>query len=168
MTKKETQKETRKWLKEHHLCKECYSKDAYTLSGRTLCAECAAKAAERKRFAKAKNAEYKQRQIEAVKKWRKEKAESGLCSRCGKRKTDGIHKTCDYCRYKMKQRRREERAKVATTNYPRGENGYCWQCNKNMALPGYRLCQECYSKKIIVSMVNLKLANANNPYRAID
>lgn len=161
---REYQNATNKWIKQHHLCKDCWQKDAYTLSGRTYCAECAAKNAERKREKRANNAEVRHKEFEMHKKWVQKKAEMGLCSHCGKRQTDGVHKTCDYCRAIMRKKQRERRAQHSTANYPRGENGYCWQCNKNMAMPGYKLCQECYNNKIIVSMANLKLVNVNNAY----
>lgn len=37
-----TNAEWRKRLKAAHLCRECKKQDAYTLGGRTYCAECAA------------------------------------------------------------------------------------------------------------------------------
>lgn len=39
----------RKLLKKHHICRDCKKQDAYTLAGRTYCAECAQKQAEAKR-----------------------------------------------------------------------------------------------------------------------
>ena len=148
----------REYCKRLHICRYCKSQDAYTLSGRTLCAECAAEEAERKRRKRAKDKEYRKAQNESVKRWRDNNADKGICSYCGKRKTDGIHKTCDYCRQKLKEQARERRAKTQVSNYPRGENGYCYQCNKNMAIPGYKLCKECYDRKIIIALDNFELA----------
>ena len=33
-------------------------------------------------------------------------------------------------------------------NWPRGDNGYCYQCNKRPALAGKHTCQDCYDVKV--------------------
>lgn len=35
-------------------------------------------------------------------------------------------------------------------NWPRGDNGYCWQCNKRLAMEGRHLCSSCYEMKLRV------------------
>ena len=44
-----TESEYREKLKAHHICRDCKQTDAYTLAGRTYCAECAEKMANRKK-----------------------------------------------------------------------------------------------------------------------
>ena len=44
-----TTQEWRRKLKAAHLCRDCKKQDAYTLSGRTRCAECAEREAEAQR-----------------------------------------------------------------------------------------------------------------------
>ena len=44
-----TESEYREKLKANHICRDCKQTDAYTLAGRTYCAECAEKMANRKR-----------------------------------------------------------------------------------------------------------------------
>lgn len=44
-----TESEYRAKLKANHICRDCKQTDAYTLAGRTYCAECAEKMANRKK-----------------------------------------------------------------------------------------------------------------------
>lgn len=141
-----TETEWRKCLKAAHLCRECKKQDAYTLGGRTYCAECAAKGAERKRKAR-QDDEYRKRDNLASRKWHAEKAASGLCVYCGKRKPESGRKVCRTCSKKMWERKRDKRIE-AGMNWPRGANGYCWLCNKRKAIEGKKLCQVCYEKRM--------------------
>ena len=67
-----TESEYRAKLKAHHICRDCKQTDAYTLAGRTYCADCAQKMANRKREKRdesreeynAKMAEYRKKLIE--------------------------------------------------------------------------------------------------------
>jgi hypothetical protein len=43
---------------------------------------------------------------------------------------------------KMVERKRGD------VNWPRGANGYCWQCNKAPAIEGKRLCADCIKAKM--------------------
>ena len=127
----------RKWRtlkKQNHICIDCGRQDAYTLNGRTRCAECAQKDAARRRETRdnVKNAESSKA---ARDRWRAE----GRCTRCGKTKWNDGYMTCPECRAYCIKRRAEKR----TSNYPRGEHGICWLCNKEPVIPGKRLCETC-------------------------
>ena len=67
-----TESEYRAKLKANHICRDCKQTDAYTLAGRTYCAECAEKMANRKKEKRSEHreeynaqmAEYRKKLIE--------------------------------------------------------------------------------------------------------
>lgn len=155
-------KEYSQMLKRNHMCTRCHQQDAYTLGGRSLCAECARR--QRERSAKFRDNHREEYLIKARKAYAQKKREN-KCPMCGKKieNNDGSV-LCPHC--KAKERRRKHTKQLAlSVNYPRGENGYCWMCNKNLALPGKRLCQHC--RDIVVE--NLRKGkpstNANHIWR---
>lgn len=102
-------KELREWRIAHHLCRECGKRDAFTMNGRTRCADCVER---------------------------------------------------DTARRREKRGYRPAWERVAKpkpfVNFPRGDNGICWQCNKLPAIDGKRLCPSCYEKKVEVAVKNLE------------
>jgi len=138
---------TRAWrgdLKRHHLCVWCKQEDAYTMTGRALCAECAQKQAARLRKWRADNIETAHKQ-DAEK--RAVRVEEGYCIKCGKRKAAPGHKQCKACTAKAIARERNRRIENGV-NYPRGGNGFCFLCNKVPAIEGKHLCKDCYDRAI--------------------
>lgn len=142
----------RKLLKKHHICRDCKKQDAYTLAGRTYCAECAQKQAEAKRNEYARDRGKKNRI--ACQKWKQKNEEEHKCSYCGKQLPDDCkYKTCNYCRIKMRRYNKEYRRKKGSISWEmRMSSDYCFQCAKNKPLEGKRLCKECYEKKLEISM----------------
>ena len=135
--------EWRRMQKAAHICRQCGETDAYTLMGRTYCAQCAEKNAaakqnerDRKPGTNAQN----------VRKCREKRRAEGRCDRCGKPKSDDGYVLCGRCRGITRKQARERRIENGV-NFPRGANGYCWQCNKRMAATGYKLCEECLAAK---------------------
>lgn len=134
----------RNFWKSRHLCCNCHMKDAYTMNGRALCAECADKAN------KAKKRDYAERGDEIRQRNRNAYAErkaNGLCVKCGKPKEPGNTRVrCLRCT--RKQSRAEhiklENEAPLVRNYPRGDNGICYICNRNPIAPGKRCCDGCY------------------------
>jgi hypothetical protein len=123
------------------------------MAGRTYCAECAAKEAEKKRRWRENNPGVNaQRVRERTRKLR----EQGKCPKCGNQLTDSRYKICAKCRARATKYKAEQR----TCNYPRGENDICWQCNKQPVKDGFNLCADCYEKK--VANINIVNANRNN------
>lgn len=148
------EREWRAMLKAAHICRGCNQTDAYTLNGRTYCAECAAKnAAAKQRWRERHPNIEAERQLERRTRLKNE----GKCPYCGKQVSDKRFNLCTECRVKQ----RNYKASVRTTNYPRGENGICWQCNKKPVKEGFNLCPECYEKKV----ENCKILNANRNNR---
>lgn len=92
-----TKKEYRNLLKKHHFCRDCKKQDAFTLNGRTYCAECAEKIAERKRNERKKDGGEKERI--ACKKHREKNKKEHKCVYCGRKMPEDYnYKTCVYCR----------------------------------------------------------------------
>ena len=105
-----TESEYRAKLKANHICRDCKQTDAYTLAGRTYCADCAEKMANRQREKRSEHREeYRAKSAE----YRKKLIEEKRCSRCGKKVSDGgERKRCieclTYLRRKAEERRREK------------------------------------------------------------
>ena len=79
-----TESEYRAKLKANHICLDCKQNDANTLTGRTYCAECAEKMANRK---KEKRSEHREEYNSQMAEYRKKLIEEKRCSRCEKKKT---------------------------------------------------------------------------------
>ena len=73
-----TESEYRAKLKANHICRDCKQTDAYTLAGRTYCAECAEKMANRK---KEKRSEYREEYNAKMAEYREKLIEENRCSR---------------------------------------------------------------------------------------
>lgn len=135
-------KENVAYYKSRQRCTRCGRQDAFTLNGRSICADCVEKQRESyKRYRAERGAELNAQN----KAYRAKMVEAGLCPNCGK-PSDGGYVNCQRCRavarQKMKRRRRE------SGSLPHGANGSCYTCNKRPALPGKRLCRECYEKSL--------------------
>lgn len=106
------QAETRKWYREHGICHCCGKEKLYGVEKR--CLECSAKSYEYKaehpiteeqriRY----NNNFKQQQRNLY----KERAEQGICTRCGKQKADYGRKKCRMCldKNRISKYRREDK-----------------------------------------------------------
>lgn len=125
-------------------CVLCGGQDAYTLNDRSLCAECA-----EKRRTLAEN--YRKERPEQIRAYRAEyektRRAAGLCHACGK-PTENGRSCCPRCQSRENRRRREKMREDGLLNLPRGENGFCWTCNKRPALREKRLCGECMERQM--------------------
>lgn len=123
------------------VCPRCGREDAFTMTGRSFCADCAEKARANKAAQYAVE-EKKIRMYAQHCNGQKKRRDMGLCPTCGRPATPG-YSTCEYCRAKHRNYMRNYR-----NSFTRGQYGICWQCNKREALPGKRVCQSCYDMKI--------------------
>ena len=123
--------------KDASLCVSCGKQDAYTLIGRSQCAECAEKSNRnrRRREKSCRRDKYYARKA------------NGLCVDCGKPAAEGRVR-CEYHAERARQnnkrwghRKQEEKG----VNFPRGGSGFCYRCNKRDSLPGMKVCPSCYS-----------------------
>lgn len=123
-----------------HQCVRCQQQDARTLIGKPLCFDCLEK----------KSEENKGRdQTESNRKSYEKAIANGMCIRCKKRKNDGIHKLCTYCRTIQKKKYYERKAQTnKLTRYEAKENGICSLCCSRPVLPGYNTCEQCYTRTV--------------------
>lgn len=136
----------RAMLKRNHFCRECLRQDAFTLSGRTYCADCSEKRKKQRRDGA--SPESKLQDSVRHKELRDQRRGEHKCVGCGKQlESQDKHVYCSVCRAKRKKNSDTYRAKF-NKNYPRGENGICFQCNKAVAMEGRRLCSDCYDKAV--------------------
>lgn len=154
-----TEQEYRASLKRHHICRNCKQTDAYTLAGRTYCAECAEKDAEKKRNLRAKE-EYRQKAIQRTREWRNSNAAENRCSRCGKPLPTGWKNKCcceclTYSRKKAKERRQKS---GALTWDMRRCDGICFICGEP-TIGARKMCEDCYQKRIGGMIRNLEKAH---------
>lgn len=137
-------------LKANHLCRDCKAQDGHTLGGYTLCWDCQERA---------NMAQNKRRQTENYKAHRRMKAKAlyderkakGLCPECGRKPEVKRFIFCAYCRAlkrKAKEKAEVKRRITEDVNWPRGDNGYCWRCNRQQSLDGKRLCADCYEQQL--------------------
>lgn len=154
--RREYTNKTRALLKELHICRECGEQDAYTLHGRTVCADCAARLAEYKR--KAYLADGGQKNHEHCKARRERLKAEHKCPYCGRALPEEYaYITCEKCRAKMRVVTAENRRKKGTSTWEaRRRDGWCFLCNKRPALEGKKLCRECYNKRLPIALANLE------------
>lgn len=123
-------------------CVKCHKQDAYTLNGRSYCAECADKDAYRHRL----NYD-KEKNRDVCYKFRELAKENGLCTNCRRPAQPGKVR-CTECLNKQRKATAAYREKKKKVNRPRGDNGYCWICNKKKSDEGYKTCFDCRERLI--------------------
>lgn len=149
--------EWRKMLVKNHLCRNCGKQDAYTIAGRSYCADCAEwyrnyRATRPREEKERQNANARQRRIELV--------ANHVCVICRKPLPIGYEKqSCESCLNRKRIHSRAIYHLLHDNSDSRGDGGRCWKCNKAMAMPGRRLCQKCYDEMLPVSLANIAKAN---------
>lgn len=110
------------------------------------CPECNAKIANRSEKLREENREEynKYHSIRNQNVYNKRK-ESGVCTRCGKRKTDPGHSTCKMCREKFNENRRIRKGPHDRSE--RYEKGICFFCD-NPIKQGYKVCEKHYQMNL--------------------
>lgn len=103
------------YLKSQNRCVDCTKQDAYTLSGRTHCAECAERRSAYKK-AYREDPEKRERISKQVKQGMKRMHDKRIaehrCTCCGRNLAfDDTHRACDMCRAKDRNWKRKVRAK---------------------------------------------------------
>lgn len=145
--KRQYNKETYEWLKEHHLCTKCKKQDAYTINGKVLCYECSLK---RNKQLKKYNLEHK----EKARINRKEKYEYykqfGICTSCHRRTTSEGRTLCDICLSKNRNHYYAKRV-LSHAKEDAIAKGMCSNCLKEKAKPGYKVCENCYDRLVQIS-----------------
>ena len=132
------------WLKEHGICVQCGSKDAFGKYVR--CAECLEKAENKSRELwndDAKRIRYNASGNRRKRELRAERKEKHLCMTCGKKLPQKQKETtCERCRNKRNARRRAKTGKTYGDAFrERMDKGVCMYCGKPV-VDGYKICQE--------------------------
>lgn len=123
--------------KHNGVCVSCGAVDAFTLNGRAECAECCEKRRKRRNYQKKAD---QQREIYKARK------AAGICVSCKKKAIPGMV-YCEQHRIRHNQKARELKAyNRVETNWPRGDNGYCYVCNKRPTMDNLKVCDTCYKK----------------------
>ena len=161
MSKEDNKKRTQ-WYHEHHFFTRCLSQDAYTFSGRYLCAECSKK---QKEYKKKYGLEHKE-ELSLYQKQKKEKYTSiGLCVVCGT-PNDTANKRCSVCSAKARECARKYRQKKTNYQPNRGSNGLCYHCNKREPVDGYRVCESCLAD--LRKLKHNQRPKENHPWRKLN
>lgn len=144
-------RETKAFFHSLHRCSECGTKDAYTMNGRWLCADCAEKYREYNRKYYERNAETVANRSKALRNYRRE---HHLCTRCGKPLADDYpYNTCEVCRAndnRKRCKRRREKGIIPRSQWR--ELGLCMRCGAPNRMKGLlawehkeiELCEKCY------------------------
>ncbi len=142
-------KETRAWYQSNGICPRCGK--VSLMGDEKNCPECRAKFANAATRAREKNRdEWNERQKIIQRNIYSKRKDQGVCTRCGKRKADSRHKTCEMCRAKLRE---YKRIKYGTgSRFERVEHGLCYFCG-NPVKKGYKVCEKHYQ---------INLQNLNN------
>jgi hypothetical protein len=127
-----TPKEEYYWYKSHKICVICHSEEAEP--GRVRCFECG----EKQRLRDLKRKRDPEERAKQRKKLIQRKKEQGICVRCSKKATHGVH--CYEHYIYMRRKNREYR-----TGKHFDEIGLCRICGEPPA-PGKKLCEKHYKE----------------------
>lgn len=126
-------------------CSRCGRMDAYTMGGRSLCADCCEKQAEYW----SQHPEFNERQKERGKARYRQRKECGLCTRCGKRPAATRKAKCVYCLKKDANAHKKSSAASGTLSRELARDlGICVTCLKKPVIVGQFLCSDCYEKSV--------------------
>ena len=154
-----TEAEYRALKKKHHICPHCGKQDAYTLAGRTLCAECAERERVRKETSR-KAPEARKKENEYAKAERARRRAANLCLYCGKRPAAQGHTMCGVCLAKQRRyKNRRDREKGRRMWDERTNGTGCFMCGEP-CVEGKKLCE----KHMIQRIENLRKSNPDFAY----
>lgn len=129
----------KEFYRKYGICPRCGKEKL--LGGEKACPECRAKDADYKLKAYQKNSDkIKKRQSDYAKVRYKQRAELGLCTRCGKRKAQEGYRQCEICKEKN---RIAKRIKYKNKIPERGKEGTCYRCGNRIENNRYKLCNKC-------------------------
>lgn len=148
----------REWyakLRENHLCTRCEKDDAYTLAGRSLCAECTAKKVAYNRDWRRNHPENVARWREAEQEKRRERKAEGFCVQCGAPVPDGKAK-CPTCRAAAARQMQRTRIRKGVGKREQWiTSGLCANCGAE-TMPGKRVCASCYERILKASRMGVE------------
>lgn len=155
--------ETRHWYQDNGICPRCRKN---TIEGdEKVCPECNAKNANMTAKRRGENREeYNEKQKIIHRNLYYKRIEQGICTRCGKRKTDYGYKTCGICRAKDAEYKRIKYGKPNRSE--RCEQGLCYFCD-NPVMEGYKVCEKHY-QTCLQNLDNEKCREVRQRFKDID
>ena len=133
------------YYKMQHRCTACGNRDAFTMNGRALCAECTEKNNRRALERYHANEAARKSKLEREKKTQDERRANGICIECGKRPVESDKYTrCEVCR--SRQLMRYHRNKKRESRDVADHCGLCFKCLKPLDNPESRMCNACAEK----------------------
>ena len=136
------EREHRQWYLSHKICPRCGKNDL--MGDETICPECRAKEVNNT-LKNRKTDEYNVYQRNWSKSTYQKRKESGICTRCGKRKATQGLTTCAMCRARDNETRRIR--KGFSDRSDRSKIGLCYFCD-NPVKKGYKVCEKHYQMNI--------------------
>ena len=136
------EREHRQWYLSHKICPRCGKNDL--MGDETICPECRAKSVNNSLKNREKD-EYNVYQRNWSKSTYQKRKESGICTRCGKRKATQGLTTCAMCRARDNETRRIRKGFSDRTD--RSKIGLCYFCD-NPVKKGYKVCEKHYQMNI--------------------
>lgn len=136
------EREHRQWYLSHKICPRCGKNDL--MGDETICPECRAKSVNNSLKNREKD-EYNVYQRNWLKSTYQKRKESGICTRCGKRKATQGLTTCAMCRARDNETRRIR--KGFSDRSDRSKIGLCYFCD-NPVKKGYKVCEKHYQMNI--------------------
>lgn len=131
------------WYVDHGICPKCRKNNLQ--AGYKRCLQCRMKDNESHR-GKLITEERRKYQAEYNRMLREKRKAECICTRCGKRKTDGKHSTCAVCRAIKRSEQAEYNRKQGMMPIELRGEGYCSRCYKPIA--NGKLCTDCYDKLV--------------------
>lgn len=136
-------RETREFCRQNHICTECRKERVYGKD--KLCSECRAKKVKySKNITDEQKDNYSKNFKENQKKLYRQRAELGLCTKCGKRKALNGKKKCPICLQKDAEVHRRKYLDRPNIKEYRQANGLCYFCGKPIDRISGQLCQACW------------------------
>ena len=153
------QQEFRALRKKAGVCRDCGREDAYTMAGRTYCAECAEKDRRRKEMAR-KDPEKRERMLTQNRKKVARHKAAGICPCCGKRPTHPGKALCGTCLAKQRRYAYKRRHENGQRTWSERTDGHgCFLCGAP-CIPGKKLCEKHMRQRI----ENLRKSNPESGY----
>lgn len=153
------QQEFRALRKKAGVCRDCGREDAYTMAGRTYCAECAEKDRRRKEMAR-KDPEKRERMLTQNRKKVARHKAAGICPCCGKRPTYPGKALCGTCLAKQRGYAYKRRHENGQRTWSERTDGHgCFLCGAP-CVPGKNLCEKHMRQRI----ENLRKSNPESGY----
>lgn len=144
MTKNERDAQDKIWLKENGICIDCRKENAEP--NRYKCWDCLEKdrlRAEQRR----KNHEYAENKRIYNKVYYENAIKNGICVRCHKKEATIGYKTCNECRLKTRNYKKEkDRQKGHMPEDMRNWENICSVCWKPKEDNGHKVCNKCYDR----------------------